>query len=223
MNAISAPFVLSGNTIRIALARVILASVPPSCEVSGLHRVAFYTVRIRPKGQPSAEGALLGDIDDEGTSLRGLLDEFSENFAEDNEEGTRSVRCESHSVVGHEDLRVSFRHGQSGIAADIFNPSGQLKAHQDPQDDHLVKCGALFRLPPTQRLGWLAVHINNGRGITGLLRKGLRRRFRERYEDLVLEIVPFIDESAFQKAVEDDPIDPYWDTLGSSPACCGAA
>src|SRR6185437_14685315 len=74
-------------------------------------------------------------------------------------------------------------------------------------DTERVRCGVLFRLPRTQTTGWMAVHINNGHGIKGLLHRELVPAFQTRYPDLMLDLRPYVAIEVIRAAVEEDKID----------------
>jgi hypothetical protein len=119
---------------------------------------------------------------------------------------TKLVRCTESSTSGDE-LLLTTQHGQNGLAADIVGASGELLLRQTPDDTQLLRCGSLFRLPPADDTGWLAVHVAHGRGVKGLLEKGLLEHFRDEFDNLKLEIVPFVHESTLKAAVEHNQID----------------
>ena len=70
------------------------------------------------------------------------------------------------------------QHGSRGVAADIVDPSGAVRLRQVPGDVQLVRTGCLFRLPPVETSGRLAVHVANGRGVKELFGQGLAVRLR---------------------------------------------
>lgn len=119
---------------------------------------------------------------------------------------SKVLRCVGDKVEG-DDLLLTFLHGQDGVAADIVGADGGLRYHQTAQDSQLLQCACLFRLPANERIGWLAAHVNNGRGIKGLLGQGLSARFRDEFDDLVLEINPFVLGSALEEAVRSGRVD----------------
>jgi hypothetical protein len=121
-------------------------------------------------------------------------------------DGSKVVRCVGDKVDG-DDLLLTFQHGQDGVAADIVGSDGGLRYHQTAEDSQLLQCACLFRLPASQRIGWLAAHVNNGRGIKGLLDKGLCANFRDEFGDRVLEINPFVLGSALEEAVRSGRVD----------------
>lgn len=170
------------------------------------HRATAYTVRVRPKRDRSGEVRLLGDIDDGGSSLINVLDNYFKVLETSSGDETKVVRCLSCEVEDDELLLIA-QHGQNGVAADIVNTEGKLRLRQDPEDTQLLRCGSLFRLPPAEPMGWLAVHVNNGRGVKGLLQKGIVDRFREDYPNLMIDITPFVGPSVLKEAVEHDRID----------------
>jgi len=142
------------------------------------HRAAIYTVRVRPKRRKEEEDyRLLGDINDQGLSLAEVVAQIGNGLMEQTEEGSTRIRC-YRCTRGRNEVFMMLTHGQSGVVADIFDENYRRAFHQELEHTHEVKCGVLFVLPPEQRLGWLAVHINAGRGVKGLLEKGLVKAFR---------------------------------------------
>lgn len=170
------------------------------------HRAAVYTVRVRKKRDTSGDHRLLGDIDEEGTSLRDLLQNYFADFTSTSVDETKVVRSVQSDVDGDE-VRLVTQHGQNGVAAEIVGPKGQLRHRQTPDETQLLRCGCLFQLPPAKDLGWLAVQVNNGRGVKGLLQKGLAERLREDFPDLMLDITPYVEASVLKTAVDDGRID----------------
>lgn len=184
------------------------------------HRVALYTVQVRRKRDTTGNFLPLGDINEAGTALVTVISSYlADNFEAVNDEGTRTLHCKTVDLRGT-DLFAVFRHGQSGLAADIIGKRGELRLRQSPDDTQRVRCGALLRLPPAVEMGWLAAHINNGRAAKGLMEKGIQARFRQSYPGLVLEIKPFISGSVLLAAVEEDRIDSVrlirWDQSSDS-------
>lgn len=170
------------------------------------HRAGVYRVQVKELRKPNEDSRLLGDIDNEGTQLAAVLDGFMPDFESFSFDETRVVRALTSKIVG-EELRVILQHGQNGVAATIVDGEGEFRLHQNIEDTHLVRCGALFQLPPAQRLGWLAVHVNNNRGVKGLLAYGIINRFRDVYDDLRLHIDPFVEESVLRQAVEENKVE----------------
>jgi hypothetical protein len=180
--------------------------VEPSIRRGAMHRAAMYTVRVREKWQRDVQPRLLGDIDGAGTSLAAVLDGFMRNFESYTDDRARVVRSLS-SVIDGQELRLMLQHGSTGVAGDIVDKNNRLKTHQLPDDTQLLRCGSLFLLPPTQTMGWLAAHVNYGRGVKGLLTKGVIGRFREAHTDLVLEVTPIVAEGALREAVRQNKVD----------------
>jgi hypothetical protein len=170
------------------------------------HKAALYTVQVRPKRDK--EPRLLGDFDQAGTSLIEVMHNYlAQGFSAATEDGTREVSiARSDLVEGGEELRVAATHGLSGLKATIVDENGQLRLEQVPGDSQLVPCGCLFRLPPQQRRGWLAIHINNGRGIKSLLDAGIQERFQQDYPDYLLHLYPYVEKSVLDQALEEDRI-----------------
>jgi hypothetical protein len=102
---------------------------------------------------------------------------------------------------------MMFTHGQSDVVADIFDAQHNHAYHENLDDTYEVKCGALFQLTLDQTTGWLGVHINAGRGITGLLRKALQSDFQPAYPELVLEINPCVSRNALLTAAQQNLIE----------------
>jgi hypothetical protein len=163
------------------------------------HRATVYTIRVRRKRETD-DFLPLGNIDGNGTDLAGLLTDYLGTLESSDAEETRSVQSSNVTRDGPE-LYVSMLHGQTGMVADIFGKEGDLRLHQTVDDTQKVRCGCLFRLPPADDMGFLAIHINNGRMIKGLLDKGIQSRFRRRFPDHLLAIKPFIEGSVFQEAL----------------------
>jgi hypothetical protein len=170
------------------------------------HRAAVYMVRVRKKRDRSGEYRLLGDFAEQGIGLLPTLERYCTGLESISADEAKIVRCTTCTSDGHE-LRISARHGQNGVAADIVDADGRLRLRQTPQDTQLLQCGCLFLLSPTEELGWLAVHINNGRSVKGLLEKGLVEKFRVEFDELMLELPPFVQGSVLQEAVEHGQID----------------
>jgi len=170
------------------------------------HRGAVYTVRVRTKRAKADELHLLGDIDGRGTSLGAVIGRYMPGFEAASADGSKVVRCVTDKADG-DDLLLTFQHGQDGVAADIVGSDGGLRYHQTSEDSQLLRCACLFRLPSSERIGWLATHVNNGRGIKGLLDKGLNSKFRTEFGDRVLEITPFVLGSALEEAVRNGRVD----------------
>jgi hypothetical protein len=145
-------------------------------------------------------------MDNRGTALIDFLHQLAATLSAESDDHLKAIRCDSAHLIGNE-LRLLVRHGQKGVVADILDSAGNRAFRQKAEHQHSVRCAALFMLPRTARRGWLAAHVNNGRGVKGLLEKGIQREFRQQFEDLVLQITPFILDSALKKAVEQDRID----------------
>ncbi|HEX6680594.1 MAG TPA: hypothetical protein VF063_08115 [Gaiellaceae bacterium] len=143
----------------------------------------------------------LGDIDDAGASLLAAFSGFLENFESHLEGAPTSLRCLSSTVEG-EELLAMFQHGQNGVAADIVGPTGSLRLRQRREDTSMIRSGAVFRLPFSDETGWLALHINNDRGIKTLLDIGLHKRFVVAFPELRFEIVPFVQLATLRTAVD---------------------
>lgn len=169
------------------------------------HRSAVYTVHVHRKGDPSDQ-RLLGDIDDAGTSLISTLGRCAVDLESRSSDGEKIVRTLSADIDGDE-LHVIVEHGESGVAADIVDPVGTLRLRQRPEDTQRVRCGCLVRLPPTQTIGFMAVHVNNNRGVKGLLSTELTRRFRYEFDDLILVFTPYVLGAALTEAVDQGRIE----------------
>ena len=169
------------------------------------HRAAVYMVRVKRSRKQKDKHRLLGNIDDAGTYLGDRLVAYlsDPDFTAPSEDGSKLVRCASAARDG-EDVEAIMLQGQNGVVADLFDEKNQPKAHQVATDTHQIRCGVLFRLPPAQEIGWLAVHSNYGRSAKGLMTVALNKAFREDFPDLAIEIAPYVDEAALMKAVEQD-------------------
>jgi hypothetical protein len=171
------------------------------------HRVALYTVQVRPRRDK--EHRLLGDFDEAGSSLIEAFHRyFSEGFGSANGDRTKEVRIVSSVLDGDADeLRVSATHGQSGMKATIVDEHDQLRLEQVPADSQLVNCAFLFRLPAQQRRGWLAIHVNNGRGIKSLLDAGVHERFHHEYPDFLLHMYPYVERAVLDSALAENRVE----------------
>lgn len=61
------------------------------------HRAAVYTVRVRQRRDTSGTFRLLGDIDEQGTSLSGVLQNYFhafESISDDETKVVRTVQCD---------------------------------------------------------------------------------------------------------------------------------
>jgi hypothetical protein len=153
-------------------------------------RAALYAVTVRPRTRGSAP-LPLGDL---GDMLAGILDGFSETS------GPRVVRVLEVARDG-DDLFAVVQHGARGVAADIVDASGAVRLRQMPEDVQLVRTGCLFRLPPGETAGRLAVHVSNGRGVKELFGEGLATRFHSLRPGMVLAIERVGQPEALQAAV----------------------
>lgn len=135
-------------------------------------------------------------------ALNGYLPELSAST----EDSLKDVSVASHKVDGH-DLKAMMHEGRRGVGADIFDGNGDFKVRQLPVDTSEVKCGVVFRLPPSETTGFLAVHVSNGRSVKSLLADALVRRFREDFPELMLEIKPAALGAAVRQAVNEGRID----------------
>jgi hypothetical protein len=171
------------------------------------HRVALYTVQVRPKRDK--EQRLLGNFDEAGSSLIEVLQGYlSQGFSSSVEDGTKEVRVVSCVADENgEEFHVTATHGKSGLKATIVDGNGQLRLEQEAADSQLVPCACLFRLPPQQRRGWLAIHVNDGRGIKSLLDAGIQERFQNDYPDFLLHLYPYVERSVLDKALEEDRVE----------------
>jgi len=136
----------------------------------------------------------------------GVVGDCLNGFEVFNDDHSKVVRCMS-AQSNRDELLSTFQHGQSGVVADIVSDEGNLRLRQVARDSQLLRCGCIFLLPRDQDTGFLAVHVNNGRGIKGLLEKGLISGFRERFDDLKLELNPFVHRGVLEQAVHDGQID----------------
>lgn len=170
------------------------------------HTGALYSVRVRRKGPGHGDDYQpLGDINGAGARLIQALDGYLPELNASTEDQMKDVTVVSHHLEG-DALLVMLHQGQRGIAADIYDQTGQHKARQLPVDTHEVACGALFRLPPNETTGWLCAHVNNGRSVKALLVDELRRMFRADFSDLMLEVQPCALGAAVRKAVAENRI-----------------
>ena len=132
------------------------------------HRATVYTVAVHQRGDRD-DAKSLGDLDEAGTYLGDFLQSrLSNEFLAHSADGSKSGECSTVQVDG-DDLEVVMTHGQSGVAADIVDEAGSIRARRRAVDTERVRCGVLFRLPRAQSLGWMAVHINGGHSVKGML------------------------------------------------------
>lgn len=107
-------------------------------------------------------------------------------------------------TLSEPDLKVMLRPGEKGIRADIMDEKGQLQMQQEPRHTQILQCGSLFRLPRNETHGWWIAHVNNGRGVKGLVAEEIIRQFRESYDDLVIKFTPAVNAAALQEALNRD-------------------
>jgi hypothetical protein len=162
-------------------------------------RAALYTVAVRSKGK-AKEQRPLGDLDGRGTSAASALAAILGGFSQASRDGSRLVRSLLVQAAGDEVFAI-VQYGQSGIAADIVSPSGSLRLRQVPGDEQLVRCGCLFRLPAAASSGSLAVEVDDGRGIEGLLEQALVTAFASTFDSLALAIAPVVEAGGLRAAV----------------------
>jgi hypothetical protein len=164
------------------------------------HRAALYLVRVKEKWHDYLP---LGDLDGAGLDLGEVLGEqLGADFEQESHDGSKVVRGLDVAFDDDDDLCVALQHGQSGVAADIVDQGGEQRLRRVWTDSELLRCCSVFRLPRDQEIGWLATHVNNGHGVKGLMERGLRERFAQRYPDLKLEISPMVQRSALEEAVQ---------------------
>ena len=172
------------------------------------HRAALYTVRVKRKRH--SEFCLLGDIDGGGQSLIDFVAQCVIDMDLPPGEGDRLVRHldigEIEGAVSDDEFATMLQHGETGLAADLVDEHGDQKVRQVSSDTHLVRCACLFRLPPTHDMGWLSLHVNNNRGVKSSLEKHLLGEFGRRFDELMLQITPFVDMGSLRKAIDQDRI-----------------
>lgn len=162
------------------------------------HKAAIFSVGVHPLYKPD-ELRRFANFDKEGTALAPCLDGyFNAGFVL--KDGERTVEVVNSTVVGDE-LEVVVKHGQTGVAADIFNSKRKKLLHQTPQDSHEITSGLLFELPGSQTTGWLAVHVTGNRSPKQLVYSALSTRIRAEY-DLKLLVSPAVSTAALVAAVE---------------------
>ena len=171
------------------------------------HTAAVYTVRVRGAGRGKRDDFRpFGDINNEGASLVAAIAGYIPELKAETGDGAKDLTGANANTVG-EDLQVILTHGQRGVAGPLVDPAGTTKATVQSVDTLRVTCGALFRLPQAATLGWLAVHINNNRGIKTLLADGILRRFRDDFPKLILEVEACQLGSVLKAAVDEDRVD----------------
>jgi hypothetical protein len=166
------------------------------------HAAALYTFRVKEK---YGEHQLLGNFDGNGTYALEVMDAYLDGLVFDDPESERILRCLARRREGDE-LIASMQHGHSGLAATIVDRNQDERIHQEPTDTTLVVCGALFKVPRNQTTGWVALHVNGGNGIKGLLDLSVPARFGVDYPNHVLEIRPFIKGDALRQAIDENKL-----------------
>jgi hypothetical protein len=150
----------------------------------------------------------LGDIDGSGTFLGDVLVELLNpaTFEVRNEDRDREVRSSMATLAGenNDEVDVILNPGERGVRADILEANGQLGFEQRAEHTQLLTCGSVFRLPRKAEVGIWASHSNYGRSTKSLVAPELERLFRERFEDLRLQIRPSVNANAFKDALEND-------------------
>jgi hypothetical protein len=167
------------------------------------HRAALYSVSVHPLYKPK-ELRRFGNFDKKGTSLAALLDQYLDP-AFGVQDGDRSVEIVS-SNLAKDDLELVVKHGQTGVAADIFDSKRKKRLHQNPEDSHEINSGVLFQLPRNATIGWLAVHVNGNRSPKQLVYSELADKFRADYDPLKLLVSPAVSTAALLAAVESGQI-----------------
>jgi len=169
------------------------------------HRATVYTVEVHQRGDRD-DTKPLGDIDEAGMYLGDYLQAvLSGGFTAENLDKTKTAQVAGAQITG-DDLQVIMTHGQSGVSADIVDEEGSVRAQRRTVDTERVRCGVLFRLPRAQSRGWMAVHLNGGHSVKGLLAGGLIPHFQAQFPDLILEIRPFVAVPVIKEAVEQNKI-----------------
>ncbi|WP_320672396.1 hypothetical protein [Patulibacter defluvii] len=170
------------------------------------HRAAVYEIYVRPARKHDPPLERLGDLGGNGIWLGDVLNGYLDGtFEAENQEGNRSISCESTTIDGDEVCSI-FSHGMSGLAADIVASDGSHKARQNPTDTAHVLCGSVFRLNRSQTRGFWAVHVNNGRSTKGLTQAELIKRFNLQFSDLTLKVEPVVNEQAVIEAARQGKI-----------------
>jgi hypothetical protein len=172
------------------------------------HRAVVYSVRVYPRYH-SKDLKPFGNFDGSGSALKTAINGYFRAgvFASANDDNTKSVVCESSSVVGDE-VHSIFATGESGLAADIVDAkTNQLQFQQQPTHSQLLRCASVFRLEPNEKIGWWAAHVNNGRSAKGLVGRELLELFKGGHDNLTLKITPVVRGSDLQEAVDKDRMD----------------
>jgi len=146
--------------------------------------------------------------------LAGVLDGFSETS------GDRVVKVLD-VARDADDVFAVVQHGARGVAADIVDPSGAVRLRQVPGDVQLVRTGCLFRLPPADTAGRLAVHVADGRGVKELFGQGLATRLRTLRPGVTLAIERVGQPEALHAAVEAGRVEKLRLVAGSGIADAG--
>ncbi|HXW33727.1 MAG TPA: hypothetical protein VEJ87_04050, partial [Acidimicrobiales bacterium] len=163
------------------------------------HTAATYTVRVKVKRSPDYRS--LGDIDEKGTWLAEVIDGYLPSLRASTDDDLRLLTCKK-SELEDDQLFAVMRNGERGVAADLIGEGGAVEFRQHPRHLHDMKTGILLRLPPSEDLGWLCIHLNNRRGAKALLCNELIANFREDFPQLMLEINPCVAGAALQEAID---------------------
>lgn len=165
------------------------------------HRASLYSVSVHPLYKPK-ELRRFGNFDKAGTALAACLEGYLNlKPAFSAQDGDRSVEIVS-SNLAKDDLELVVKHGQTGVAADIFDSKRKKRLHQNPEDSHEINSGVLFQLPRNATIGWLAVHVNGNRSPKQLVYSELADKFRADYDPLKLLVSPAVSTAALLAAVE---------------------
>ena len=170
-------------------------------------RAAVYKVQVREKGKRKGAFRRLGNIDGEGTPLREVFEKILTDFQSATDDRLKVISATAVRTVGQGDLEIDLIHGQSGEVAEIYDGDGEFRIRQEADDTSRMRCHALFRLGLVDEVGWLAIHVNSGRGTKGLLEKGILPAFRNQFEDLMLEINPYVQGSVLAEAIRQNQIE----------------
>jgi hypothetical protein len=169
------------------------------------HRATLYSIHVHERYKPK-EPKELGQLDEDGAYLAEFLESvLDSDFSAENEDGNKDVTC-SGATLSEPDLRVIFNPGERGIRADIADENGQLRFEQTARHTQILKSASLFRLPRNEKRGWWVLHLNHNRGIKFLVESELMKQFKEKFPDLILNIVPAINSEAYVAALERDDL-----------------
>ncbi len=173
-------------------------AVPSEASVS--HRAAVYRFYVWADGA-RREPCLLGDLDGHGTSLQDVIANYMPSFISHNHDKSRGIHCCTVDSQGIETFLV-LCHDEKGVASEIHD--GSRVVRRSLASTEHVRCGVLFRFPPSGLAGSLAVHVNNGRDVMAFLENGLQALLAK--TGRILEFMPHVVGKVMEQAMKQDSL-----------------